>query len=136
MNNLQGKIISINQSESLTKIDILCHDTKLVAFAIDFSCNDINKIAGKEVSILFKESEVSIAKNFIGEISLQNRFKCTIKHIQKGKLLAQITLSFFDNTIDSIISSMSANRMKLKIGDEVMALVKSTEITFVDNIDE
>jgi molybdate transport system regulatory protein len=86
---------------------------------------------------LFKESEVSIAKNFSGLISLQNRFDCIITRVELGKLLAQITLNFHGNIIDSIISSGSAKRMNLAVGDSVVALVKSTEITLImDNEDE
>jgi len=62
---------------------------------------------GDEIVVLFKESEVSIAKNFIGEISLQNRFTCKVEDIEKGDLLAQLRLSFFNHYIDSIISMKS-----------------------------
>ena len=129
MNRLQGKIIAVHTSDSLTKIDIACHDMRGSAFVLDASHRYDETFIGKEVAVLFKESEVSIAKNLQGEISLQNRFTCTIEKIEKGTLLAQITLRFYDESIVSIISRASADRMHLQAGDAVTALVKSTEVS-------
>ncbi len=131
MNKLQGKIVAINQSNLLTKIEIKCHDVSFTSFAIDFNNNN-NKI-GSDIAILFKESEVGIAKNFSGEISFENRFACKVQNIQIDKFLTQITLSFFKQSINSIISSTSARCMNLKIGDTVMAFVQSIEIILMDN---
>lgn len=134
MNKLQGKIAAIESSDALVRIDVTCKKSNIVAFLLE-STKRYDRV-GAAVSILFKESEVSIAKDFSGQISLQNRFECTITKIEQGALLAQITLDFYGETIDSIISSGSTKRMNLAVGDSVVALVKSTEITLVmDNKD-
>lgn len=134
MNRLKCVITSVAKSDMLTKIDMLCGDVALTAFAIDMDY-DTDRI-NEEVTVLFKESEVSIAKNFVGDISLQNRFTCKITDIDKGDLLAQIGLSFLNYKIDSIISMKSVKKMDLHVGDEVLALVKSTEMIVTDIDDE
>jgi molybdate transport system regulatory protein len=134
MNKLKGKITAVNSSDSLTKIDVVCYDMHVSAFVLDASKRYDETYIGKEVAVLFKESEVAIAKNLQGEISLQNRFTCTIEAVEKGALLAQLRLRFHDVYIDSIITSASAQRMHLEVGDGVSALVKSTEITLKEEV--
>ena len=132
MNRLKCTVTSVSNSDMLTKLDMLCDDVALTAFAIDL--DSICKY--DEVVVLFKESEVSIAKNFVGEISLQNRFTCKVEDIQKGNLLAQLRLSFFSHHIDSIISMKAVQNMDLQVGDNVTAFVKSTEMIVTDINDE
>lgn len=134
MNKLQCVVASVSKSDMLTKIDMVCDDVALTAFTIDIDCK--SNCVDKKVTVLFKESEVSIAKNFVGEISLQNRFTCKIQNIQEGELLAQLRLSFLNYQIDSIISMKSVKTMDLQVGDNVMALVKSTEMIVMDIDDE
>ncbi len=134
MNRLKCRVTSVSNSGMLTKIDMLCDDIALTAFAIEMDLDSICK--DDEVVVLFKESEVSIAKSFVGEISLQNRFTCKIEDIQKGDLLAQLRLSFFNHYIDSIISMKAVQNMDLQVGDNVTALVKSTEMIVTDIDDE
>jgi len=134
MNKLKCIVTSVSSSDMLTKIDMLCDDVALTAFAIEMDLDSICR--GDEIVVLFKESEVSIAKNFIGEISLQNRFTCKVEDIEKGDLLAQLRLSFFNHYIDSIISMKSVKNMDLQVGDNVTAFVKSTEMIVTDIDDE
>ena len=84
---------------------------------------------GTTVHLLFKETEVSIAKNLSGLISLRNRVKSRIKEIEKSKILSKVILDFQHTDIVSIISTRSAEKLELKIGDEVEWLVKTNEVT-------
>ena len=84
---------------------------------------------GNKVTLLFKETEVSIAKNLSGLISLRNRFKGTINRIEKSDILTKIFLNYKGNEIVSIISSRSARKLSLTDGDEVEWLVKTNEVS-------
>lgn len=83
---------------------------------------------GEIVSILFKETEVSIAKNLSGGISLRNRITSTIKSMKKGKILSEIVLDYKDKEVTSIITRRSCDDLELCVGDKVVGLVKSNEV--------
>lgn len=84
---------------------------------------------GRQVTLLFKETEVSIGKNLSGMISLRNRITSRIKKIEKSKILTKITLDYRGEEITSIISTKSAERLSLAQGDDVEWLVKANEIS-------
>jgi molybdopterin-binding protein len=63
------------------------------------------------------------------ELSARNKIKGKIKGIKLGSVMAKITLEIGDGTIiNSVITVDSAEDLKLKVGDEVYAIVKSTEV--------
>jgi molybdate transport system regulatory protein len=63
------------------------------------------------------------------EISARNKIKGKIKDIKLGEIMAKISIEIADGTImSSIITVDSAKELKLKVGNEVYAIVKSTEV--------
>jgi molybdate transport system regulatory protein len=83
------------------------------------------------VTLLFKETEVGIAKNLTGMISLRNRFNAVIKKIEKGTILTRLVLKYKEYDIESVISTRSAVQMKLNVGEEIEWLVKTNEMTIM-----
>lgn len=63
------------------------------------------------------------------EISARNKIKGTIKEIKIGSVMAKVTIEIGDGTIiNSVITIESVEDLKLKVGDEIYAIVKSTEV--------
>lgn len=86
---------------------------------------------GHQVALLFKETEVSLAKNLQGELSLRNRFWVTVQAIELGDIMSAIKLDFGGQAITSVITTRGVNRLQLGIGEQVEALVKSNEIALM-----
>jgi molybdopterin-binding protein len=61
-------------------------------------------------------------------ISARNKLRGTIEEIQLGDVMAHIVVRVGDNLIESAITRRSADEMKLKKGDIVVAVVKATEV--------
>ena len=61
-------------------------------------------------------------------ISARNQFKGKIKSIKLGTVMAEIVVDTGAVEIVSIISRVSAETMKLKVGDAVTAIIKATEV--------
>ena len=61
-------------------------------------------------------------------LSARNQFKGTVKSVKLGQVMAEVVVSVGELEIVSLISRASAEAMGLKIGDEVTALVKATEV--------
>ncbi|MFC1924353.1 molybdopterin-binding protein [Chloroflexota bacterium] len=62
-------------------------------------------------------------------LSTRNKFPGTIKAMNVGQIMAEVIISVGEFEIVSLISRESARRMGLKVGDEVSALIKSTQVT-------
>ncbi len=63
------------------------------------------------------------------EISARNKIKGTIAEVKIGSVMAKVAVKIADGTIiNSMITIDSVEEMNLKAGDEVYAIVKSTEV--------
>ena len=128
MNKLTGKITAIKSDEHMSIVDMETNGDVFKTIIIETPETASFLKIGFLVNIMFKESEVSIAKNFTGMISLQNKIKCRIMEIKKGRLLSIIILDCKGNKISSIITSTSVEQLGLSVNDEVLALIKTNEI--------
>jgi molybdopterin-binding protein len=62
------------------------------------------------------------------EISARNRLRGTIAQLRFDGLMAEVVLRIGDQELVAVITRSSAERMKLKVGDEAFAVMKSTEV--------
>jgi len=128
MNKLLGKITNIESSEHISIVDIDVEGDLFSTVIIETPETVDYLRIGKEVFMLFKETEVSIGKALSGNLSLRNRLKSKIKTIEKGTVLTKITLDYKGKDIISVITTRSTNKLDLKVGDEVQGLVKANEV--------
>ena len=131
MNRISGIISNIQHSGAILLVDIDVEGHGFSAMLIDSTIHPEWLAEGNSVDIIFKETEVALAKNLSGIISMRNRMKCTVQQIELGELLSKISLQFQNNQIISAITTRSAIALDLKIGDEVEALVKANEISLM-----
>ena len=61
-------------------------------------------------------------------LSARNQFKGTVKSVKLGNVMAEVVVSVGDLEFVSLISRTSAEQLGLKAGDNVTAIVKSTEV--------
>ena len=61
-------------------------------------------------------------------ISARNRLRGRIVRIELDGLMAEVQLKLGDQDLVSIITRSSAERLRLQVGDEVFAVIKSTEV--------
>jgi molybdopterin-binding protein len=61
-------------------------------------------------------------------ISARNKLKGKIEEIQLGDVMAHVVVRVGENLIESAITRRSAEELKLKKGDTVVAVVKATEV--------
>ena len=128
MNVLPGKISAIESSDhmSIVKVDVKSVILSSVILETPESAVYLEK--DQSLEVLFKETEVAIAKGNIGKISLQNQLPCEIRKIKQGQLLSEIELGFHEFTIRSIITTNAMKQLDLTVGEEVKALIKTNEI--------
>ena len=61
-------------------------------------------------------------------ISGRNKLTGKIKDIKSGAVMAQITIDVNGQQVTSAITNDSVSELGLKAGDEVTALIKSTDV--------
>jgi molybdopterin-binding protein len=131
MNILTGKISKIQQSGAIILVDVDVDEIVFSAILIESVAHSDWLQEGNRVDLVFKETEVSLAKNLSGIISMRNRMKCTVLDIDRGELLSKVSLQFLKYKLISAITTRSVISLHLKVGDEVEALVKANEISLM-----
>ena len=99
---------------------------------------DLNKNVqiGKKVKLAVKPTNISIAKNLFGEISLSNQLVVNIKSIENGQLLSSIILEVNDTTFESIITADSSKRMNLQKNEQVTILIKASDLSISEVLND
>ena len=61
-------------------------------------------------------------------LSARNKLLGTVEEITLGGVLAHVVVRVGQHQVESVITRKSAEEMKLKKGDKVTAIIKSTEV--------
>jgi molybdopterin-binding protein len=61
-------------------------------------------------------------------LSARNQLTGKVKEIRIGDIMAHVTVKVGQNLIESVITRTSAEELKLKKGDSVRVVIKSTEV--------
>jgi molybdate transport system regulatory protein len=128
MNRLRGTISAVESAGHVRLVDVNVNGTTFSAILLEAT---ERLRPGAAVTLAFKETEVSLAKNLSGLISLRNRLPAQVRAVEKGQVLAKVTLDYQGVDVVSIITTRSAERLDLKAGDAVEALVKANEMTIL-----
>jgi len=62
------------------------------------------------------------------DLSARNQLRGTVAAISTEGLMAEIVVGIGDQELVSVITKSAAERLRLRVGDEVYAVIKSTEV--------
>ena len=85
-----------------------------------FRRQDLEALLGAPVAVPAENSALSI--------SARNRLRGQISRLTLDGLMAEVQMRIGEQELVSVITRSSAERLGLKVGDEVFAVIKSTEI--------
>jgi len=136
MNRLLGTIATIESNDHLSLVDVMVGQDTYTAMLLETPQTAPHLKVGKTVAVLFKETEVSLAKNLSGNLSLRNRIPGTVRRIRHGDILCEVILDRDGQRLTSIITARAVKRLALQEGDEVEALVKANEVSLAEVHDE
>jgi molybdate transport system regulatory protein len=134
MNRIEVKIKQVMNSGGIIMVDMEAAGLTMTALLIDAPHNPVWLKQGNLIYAVFKETEVSIAKDFSGKISLRNKIPCRVVKVERGELMSIIHMTFMDCQIQSAITTRSVDMLELKKDDEVTAMIKANEITLMQKI--
>ncbi len=132
MNMIKVVISDIASMEHLNVVSFLCGKDELRMMSLDL---DEKMKVGREVYVGTKASNISLAKDLSGLISLSNQLLCKVEAIDHGSLLCSVTLKYHDVLLESVITEASVEKMGLVVGEVVTALIKASELSIVEGYD-
>ena len=133
MSQLVATIKKINSIDNLNIVEFDFHGLTLKMMSLDLNA-DVQ--VSKKVKLSVKPTNISIAKNLIGEISLSNQIVATIENLENGQLLSSVSLKVHNTILESIITVDSSKRMNLQIGESVTILIKASNLSIAEVLND
>jgi len=127
-NKLCGTIVRVIQGQIHAHVQIQWKDTPLSVIVTRASCDDMHLAVGDAISVLIKGTDVMLAKSFSGMLSARNRAKGVVKQIITADVLSKVVVESQGDALHAFITNTSLQEMNIREGDEVTAIVKSTEL--------
>jgi molybdate transport system regulatory protein len=131
MNILTGIITQIQQSGAILLVDVNVNGQGFSALLIESATRPDWLKESNSINLVFKETEVSLAKNLSGLISMRNRMQCQVLKVERGELLSKITMQFQKHTISSAITTRAVDSLQIVVGDLIEAMVKANEVSLM-----
>ena len=75
------------------------------------------------------QNSVKCESNRVMSNSIRNRLPGTIEKIVSDKVISEIAIRTAAGEVTSVITTGSVQRMNLKEGDQVFAIIKATEVS-------
>lgn len=128
-NMISGYIKEFGIAEYNTKVELgISDDTSLFAIIPTATFLDMNLKKGDKAFALVQESSIMLSTKEPQGISARNIIKSTISALKTDAVSTEVKLSIGKNTLTSAISNDSLESLKLKIGQEIYAIIKATDI--------
>ena len=132
MNRLRGRITGIESNDHLSLVDVAVGSDTFTGMLLETPLDAPYLAVGNAVTVLFKETEVSLAKNLSGLLSLRNRIPVKVERLRRGVILSEVVLDYQGQPLTSIITTRAVVRLELHEGDEVEALIKANEVSLME----
>ncbi len=129
MNQLPAKVTKIQRLDNLTLVSFDFEGQPMQMMALE-----INKKLeiGTEVILGVKATNVMLAKEFDGILSISNQLNCIIEKIDNGALLTRVQLCIGANLIECIITQKSSYIMNLQEGDTLKILINESKLSILE----
>lgn len=132
MSHLIATVQKIQNSDNLNIVTFDFNGQTLSMMSLDLNAR---VKVGAKVKLLVKPTHIALGKNFSGEVSYSNQLNTTIVSLNNGELLSSVELKIFDAILESIITLNSSKKMKLSVGDNVLAFIKASDLSIGEVLD-
>ena len=139
MSHLIARIEKIASVDTLNIVIFDCEGQKLQMVSLELN-EEIQP--GVKVKLVCKPIAVALAKptvdvaSFCSMLSYSNQLKVQINTINKGTLLSSVSLSLGTFLLESIMGTDAVERLSLKEGDDVIALIKANELSILEVLND
>ena len=89
---------------------------------------EIERLLARRSPAARRRPGVPVGDEALGGLSARNRLRGFIEEVRVDGLLAQVRLRVGDQSLTAVITSDAVRALKLRRGDDALAIVKSTEV--------
>jgi len=130
VNSLTGRVGRIQSSATMSLLTVTVDSDDFRVIILEGQ-DETRYRPGEAVRMVFKETEVGLAKGLKGGLSYANRFAGVVARVEKGGLLTKVVFTYRKARLEALVLSETLKAMFLKPGDPVEWLVKMNEISLI-----
>jgi len=128
MNTLIGKIYKVESVGGISLVDIAIDDDQFSSLIINSEATDSYILAGNEVNMLFKETEISLKCFRDKQVKRQNKATADVTAIKKGQILSEVKLDYKGSSVTAIVLTRLLNELGLEVGKKAVMILRTQEI--------
>lgn len=129
-NRFAATVESVSAGPAMTAVHArLAGGQDITAAITSEAATDLQLQPGTSVEVLIKSTEVSVALDPVGRVSIRNLLAGTINAVDHGEVMTTIKIEVQGGDVfTAAITKESAEELDLAVGVAVTALVKSTDV--------
>ncbi|WP_406174445.1 molybdopterin-binding protein [Streptomyces sp. NBC_00996] len=129
-NQLPGTVTSVTPGEVMATVKVrLDGGQEITAAVTQEAVQDLGLTTGSTVRALVKSTELSLATGPVDGVSIRNQLPGTVTEVTTGGAMARVKVEVAGGELTSAITKDAALELGLAAGSQVVALVKSTEVS-------
>ncbi len=126
----------ITQIETVDSLNIVHFDfagSELQMMSLDLSKE---MQVGSKVILSVKPFHITIVKDFYGDISYSNKLQAVVRSCENGELLSSVKVIVNGVGLESIITKELALEMELKLGDNIIVMIKANDLSIQEVLND
>jgi molybdopterin-binding protein len=97
---------------------------------------EIDRLLARQApGALARPSGLRASPGVIVALSGRNRLRGFVEEVRTDGLLGQVRLRIGDQTLTAVITSDAVNELKLRRGDDALAIIKATEVMIAREVE-
>ena len=129
-NQLPGTVTSVTPGEVMATVKIrLDAGQEITAAVTREAVNELGLTSGSTVRALVQATEVSLATAPVTGVSIRHQLPGTVTDVASGGAMARVKVQIAGGELTSAITNDAVTELGLSAGAEVVALIKSTEVS-------
>ncbi|MER7764857.1 TOBE domain-containing protein [Streptomyces sp. NPDC097619] len=129
-NQLPGTVTAVTAGVAMASVKVrLAGGQEITAAVTREAVKELGLAAGSSVRALVKATEVALATGPVEGLSIRNRLPGTVMGVTTGEAMATVRVGVVGGELTAAVTREAVDDLGLFPGSEVVALVKSTEIS-------
>ncbi|WP_392961887.1 molybdopterin-binding protein [Streptomyces sp. LN245] len=132
-NQLPGTVTSVTPGEVMATVKVRLDAGQEITAAVTLEAvQELGLTPGSAVRALIKSTEVSLATGPVDGLSIRNQLPGTVTDVASGGAMARVKVRVAGGELTSAITGDAVSDLGLAAGSEVVALIKSTEVSLAN----
>ena len=129
-NQLSGTVKRVAVGSVMAEVEIEVDGQGFVAAVTKHSVERLSLEQGDAVTVLVKATEVMLAKgsSTYDQLTTRNQIPGKVSGVETGSVMAEVQIDIPGGQLVAAVTKHSVDRLGLTRGDDVVALVKATEV--------